>query len=225
MKTRVIALSSLLIASVLTARAAVVLVISSAALGGNDTTDWSTLGPVDNPVTSPFTTLTTGGRTFSGDSASELNQQDGITWNGNFAPGTLVLTSFAAPMTFSFAQPIFGAGAHIQPQEVEDNDGPFIAQIQAFNALDTLVGTFTRLGISSRTGDGTAIFIGIKSDLAEISKITFSFTATQSDNLGVMGLSDLSISATAVPEPATYAVAAGAGLLAFAGWRRRAGRA
>jgi hypothetical protein len=40
-----------------------------------------------------------------------------------------------------------------------------------------------------------------------------------------MGLSDLSISATAVPEPTTYAVAVGAGLLAFAGWRRRAGRA
>lgn len=225
MKTRVIALSSLLIASAVTARAAVVLVTSSAALGGNDTTDWSTLGPVDNPVASPFTTLTTGGRTFTGLSASELNQQDGVTWNGNFVPGTLVLTSFAAPMTFSFAQPIFGAGAHIQPQEIEENDGAFTAQIQAFDALDTLVGTFTRVGISSRLGDGSAIFIGIKSDLAEISKITFSFTATQSGILDVMGLSNLSISATAVPEPGTYAVAVGAGLLAFAGWRRRAGRA
>jgi hypothetical protein len=183
MKTRVVALSSLLIASVLTARAAVVLVTSSAALGGNDTTDWSTLGPVDSPVTSPFTTVTSGGRTFSLDSASELDQQDGSTWNGNFAPGTLVLVSFAAPMTFSFAAPIFGAGAHIQPQEIEENDGAFTAQIQAFDAMDTLIGAFTRVGNSSRDGDGSAIFIGIKSDLAEISKITFSFTATQSGTL------------------------------------------
>ncbi len=225
MKIENIAAAFLVAASALTAQGAVVLVTSSAALGGNDTTDWSTLGLVDNPVSGPFTTVTTGGRTFTCDSSSELNQQDGITWNGNFVPGTLVLTSFGAPMTFSFAVPVFGAGAHVQPQDVPGNDGAFTAQIQAYDAGNTLLETFSSAGTSSLLGDGSAIFIGIKSDIAEISKITFSFTATQSGVLSVMGISDLSISASAVPEPATYAVAVGAGLLAFAGWRRCAGRA
>ena len=223
MKIRNIAALALAITSALATNGAVVLVTSSAALGENDSTDWSALGVIDSLHASPLNTTTLGGRSFtattSGGGDFQRYIQDGVDWNGNFAPNTPLLYSGDAPMTFVFAVPIRGAGMRIQP---DDNQiGAFTAKIGAFGTGDVLLGTFTSVGYGNQTADGSALFIGAKSDADDIAKIKISFTATQLGTLEFMAISDISISA--VPEPATYAMTAAAGLLAFAGWRRRAG--
>jgi hypothetical protein len=212
---------SLLVGSV--CQASVFLVTSSAGLGGNDSTDWASLGAVDSLHASPLSALTVGGRPFTATTTGGDWQhyiQDGVDWDGNFANGAALLYSAGAPITFSFASPIVGAGMQIQP-----NDGlvgAFTARIEAFDAGDTSLGAFTETGFGSHAADGSAIFIGIRSDTANIAKFTVSFTDTLNSEYNFMAISNISISA--VPEPAIAPALTAVGLLGLAACRRRATR-
>jgi hypothetical protein len=67
--------------------------------------------------------------------------------------------------------------------------------ISAFDDRNNLLGTFSRLGVSSGTRDNSVVFLGVQSDTAKIKKLVFQ---TTSPNRG-FGINRVSI--TTVNEP------------------------
>ena len=212
---------TMVLASAATSNAAVVGVSSAAALHADDSIDWGQLGPVAtwvNPGTSATSagglvaTLNTAGTGFQ-----RIDQGSG--WNGNFSNGEhLLWTSGQGPdITINFDHPVYGAGAQIQANFF----GAFVAEI--FGSNGSLLGSFTENGSSNANGDGSAIFIGLKSALKEITQIQFvlpsAYYAPNDFSIGSLQIS------SCVPEPSTW----GMMLVGFLGVgfavRRRARRA
>ncbi|MEH2191347.1 MAG: hypothetical protein V7K98_01585 [Nostoc sp.] len=140
----------------------------------------------------------------------------------NFAPGDFILfggidpTGFiplppgtpdpgtqgnGEPLTISFAQPVFGAGTQIA---IDTSKLQVETSITAFDNANNLLGTFTVPNISSLALDNSAVFLGIRSDTANISRLVFSSSAPQ------FGLAINRVSIIEVPE-STYTLA----ILAF----------
>ncbi|HVR55690.1 MAG TPA: hypothetical protein VMT72_02535 [Pseudolabrys sp.] len=159
------------------AQASIVGINSDASLGAFDSITWSQIGPSNVTYTSPQNVVSNGGVhatvTSAGNQFQTPVQPD--DWSGNFASGTTALWTFhgGPDITITLAQATMGFGAQIQ----SDNYGLFTAQIKAFNARGSLLGTYTENGTSTRDGDGSAIFIGLLDDSADISKIVFNLTA------------------------------------------------
>ena len=215
---------------------AVSLVTNRADLKGNDSIDWSSLGKVLNPFNPNFADFL--GFSFSGTSAGGLGLDVDINPINppitppfvfktapipqgiptNFANGDFLLFTglqfglFPAPgnpgpISISFAQPVRAAGAQI----AVDDEPNFVGTIKAFDINDNLLDSFNVNGTSSTALDNSAIFLGVKSALAEISRIEFS-----SDfNNRAIGINTLSIDNPAIPEPSlTMAILVmGSGLL------------
>ena len=215
---------------------AVSLVTNRADLKGNDSIDWSSLGQVLNPFNPNLADFL--GFSFSGTSAGGLGLDVDINPINppitppfvfktapipqgiptNFANGDFLLFTglqfglFPAPgnpgpISISFAQPVRAAGAQI----AVDDEQNFIGTIKAFDINDNLLDSFSVNGTSSTALDNSAIFLGVKSALAEISRIEFS-----SDfNNRAIGINTLSIDNPAIPEPSlTMAILVmGSGLL------------
>lgn len=201
---------------------AVSLVTNRADLKGNDSIDWSSLGKVLNPFNPNFADFL--GFSFSGTSAGGLGLDVDINPINppitppfvfktapipqgiptNFANGDFLLFTglqfglFPAPgnpgpISISFAQPVRAAGAQI----AVDDEPNFVINIKCFDINDNLLDSFSVNGTSSTALDNSAIFLGVKSALAEISRIEFS-----SDfNNRAIGINTLSIDNPAIPEP------------------------
>ncbi len=54
-----------------------------------------------------------------------------------------------------------------------DDSPSFTAFVSAFDKDDNLLGTFSTLGTSSLALDNSAVFLGIQSDKADISRLVF----------------------------------------------------
>lgn len=215
---------------------AVSLVTNRADLKGNDSIDWSSLGKVLNPFNPNLADFL--GFSFSGTSAGGLGLDVDINAINppitppfvfktapipqgiptNFANGDFLLFTglqfglFPAPgnpspISISFAQPVRAAGAQIAVDDAPN----FVGTIKAFDINDNLLDSFSVNGTSSTALDNAAIFLGVKSALAEISRIEFS-----SDfNNRAIGINTLSIDNPSIPEPSlTIAlIVMGSGLL------------
>ncbi|MEH2462347.1 hypothetical protein [Nostoc sp.] len=105
------------------------------------------------------------------------------------------------PFSISFAQPVFGAGAQIA---VDISNLEVETFITAFDNTNNLLGSFSVLSTSSLALDNSAVFLGIRSDTPNISRLVFSSSKPQ------YGLAINQLSILAVPEP-TYTLA----ILAF----------
>jgi hypothetical protein len=177
---------------------------SRAALAGNDYVNWNAaVGPLFTFVPNPSGFNSNNGLPMTismpgSNSFQRLDQNNG--WGGNFAPSDpLIFTNYeAGPMTISFSQPVYGAGAQIQ----RNLYGAFSATLQAFDSLGNPVGNFN--GNSNGNADNSAIFMGALSDSANISSIVFSVPGNPS------GFAINQLDIVTVPEPATI------GLLAIA---------
>ena len=196
----------LVLGSAATSNAAVVGVTSFADLGADDSLDWGQLGPATTWINKPATvTSGWGGLTASVDTAGTGFQridQGSPAFNGNFAAGTALLwTSGQGPdITIDLSQPVYGAGAQIQSNWY----GAFTAQIQELDGIGNVIASFTENGLSNAQADGSAIFIGLKSSLQDITRLRFILTsASKAPNDFAIGPVALAKCA-AVPEPATW---------------------
>jgi hypothetical protein len=97
------------------------------------------------------------------------------------------------PLSISFARPIFGGGTQIA---VDISNLEVETFISAFDNVNNLLGTFSVISTSSLALDNSAVFLGIRSDTPNISRLVFSSSDPQ------YGLAINQVSIIAVSEPA-----------------------
>jgi hypothetical protein len=209
---RLLALVTFIVSS---AQAQLTFVDDSSLLEPNDLISWSSLGPDGTQVATPFaidsflelsTTVTK-----SGDGLVQKLTQGVSSWNGNFPAGTPVLytTATGGSITLEFNSLVSGVGASIQPK---DNTTSFGATITALDSAGQVL-----LAQSVAGGTFTPVFVGFLSESGPIiDKVRFELTEPTRDfGIGYVAL------VNPVPEPSSYAIAFGLGLIAFAVGRRR----
>jgi hypothetical protein len=223
-------LSLVLVGSAL---AAPVEINSRAALGGDDFIDWGTLGPSGTPLGLTFPVTSNGGLTATVSStATPLGasraDQGPLDWNGSFAPGDELLFSGAGSarptVTIQFSTPVAGAGAQIEDAFLTGVSS-YIAGLQAFDSINTLLASFTQTGISTEgSGNNSAIFLGVLSDTANIDHITYRISEATNPLVG-FALNQLDIvttpRTTPVPEPGVSLLLVTSLVgIGVAGWKR-----
>ena len=204
---------------------AVSLITERSELGGNDQLDWSSLGQVFDPSTFdptvflPNTFSANSERNLgvtvdipvanSPSITPPFVFQTGFPPTGiptNFANGDFVLFTGLeppqagpfvpalgnpGPITITFDTPVKAGGSQL----AVDDTFEFEAFISAFDLEDNLLGMFSVDGTSSINLDNSAVFLGIQSDTANISRLVFS----SSEENRAIGINTLSI--VGVPEP------------------------
>ncbi|EDX78346.1 PEP-CTERM putative exosortase interaction domain protein [Coleofasciculus chthonoplastes PCC 7420] len=115
-------------------------------------------------------------------------------------------------LTITFDTPVKGAGTQI----AVDDTFSFTAFVTAFDANDTLLGSFSVPGTSSIELDNSAAFLGILSDKPNIKRVVYS--TSESDR--AFAINTLSLNTVPVPEPSSLAALAllGLGALTRACW-------
>lgn len=196
--------------------------VDRTSLNANDQVVWSSLGQVFNPFLPgppgppPFLGLTVAATSQQGRSltVSLPAPQPGVSppfvfrnalppqgIPANFTNGDFVFFTGLqlgapvptpgnpGPLTLTFAQPVFGAGA----QFAVDDTPSFTAFIEAYDSVGQRLGQFSQPGTASTNPDGSAIFLGIRSDQANISQIRFFSSApTQAIGIGTLSLATAS---------------------------------
>ena len=198
------------------AHAATVGVSSAAALGANDSIDWSQLGASLTIVAGPASVTSAGGVAATvndpGGILQRVDQGTPIGWNGNFADGTpLLWDANLGDITIDFSSPVYGVGAQIQNVD----DGKFTATVTSGGTVYNLPGWSDIPGV----GDGSAIFIGLLSDTA-ISSIVFHTVGAGGDEGFAIGPLLLK-TVEGVPEPAAWALMIGGVGMVGGALRRR----
>jgi hypothetical protein len=199
------------------------LVTSRTALAGTDSINWGTPGPAGTVVSNPFTILSTGGRSitvsqpavFGGFAVFEQTPPTtAASWNGNFAPGDLLLygglrgSKKSDPYTLNFGSAaVAAAGAQIE----SDYDGKFTAQVQALDANGNVLASFTENGNATQAADNSAIFIGISSTSANIYQIALSLTKAPSNTIGDFAINEFDFRTSPLAAGAPAATSASAG--------------
>ncbi|NEQ71960.1 MAG: PEP-CTERM sorting domain-containing protein [Okeania sp. SIO2C9] len=222
---------------------AITFITERAMLAENDQLNWSSLGQIFNPFSpdpsaflpNTFSAISTGGtginveipfqsspqitppfvfQTSSPPFGIPTNFADGdlILFTG-FNPATFPAVGNAGPITINFDSPVKGAGTQI----AVDDTLQFEAFISAFDKENNLLGAFSTNGTSSLVLDNSAVFLGVKSDIPEISKLVFSSSIPQR----ALGINNLSISTVTVSEPSTIMAIGILGFGLFLGKKRK----
>ena len=214
-----VAVSTTFITSIpLKVQAATLFVSQRSALQSNDQIDWFSLGKVLN-VRSPnpadflpnsFSATSKGNLGLNIDipQVDELTppfvfqtlpESEGVPTNfangdyllfTGFVPNTFPATGNPGPISISFDEPVKAAGTQIAVDDILN----FTAFISAFDAENNLLGSFSTPGTSSLALDNSAVFLGIQSDKADISRLVFS----SSESNRAFAINSLSIAS--VPE-------------------------
>jgi hypothetical protein len=168
-----------------------------------NTVFWSQLGTPNLTLTSPQSFTSIGGisGTVSSKGSLSLVEQCCVgltgTFNGNFAPGDIVLSS-SSPLTINFKTPVQTVGAQIQGNIIGD---VFTAEIQAFHGKK-LLGTFTETGSSGDVGNNSDIFLGVQDTKSNITRVAFEiFDSSGSQTVAINQMSVGSTKAHGVPGP------------------------
>jgi hypothetical protein len=193
---------------------ALTLITSRTALESNDSVNWAVLGPQFTDVPNPFSVKSSGGLGLTVSQTSGTFQrldQGGGVWRGNFAQDDALLftrRNNPGPITIDFDVPILGAGTQIQAAGGTTSIFNFPATIEAFDRLGNSLGSFTLQGTSEFGGvsDNSAIFMGVRSDSANIAKLTINGETEPGSGFAINQLDLVSTDVTSpksVPEPAS----------------------
>ncbi len=212
------AVLSLLLIGLSAAAQAQVIVTNRTSLGANDSVGWGQLGPVFSNPSNPSSFTSVGGMTgsvsLSNPNDDFVRRDQGLSggWGGNFSPGDQLLWTNLTPdtMTITLDSPVYGIGANFQ----QNFYGDFTAQLEAFDSNGNSLGAFTENGTSNGNGDGSAIFLGVEDNTANIKSITYSDSGLPNDGFAINELG-IKSSSEPVPEPGSLAMLFGAGLPAL----------
>ena len=128
------------------------------------------------------------------DTSTNFALNDYLLFTG-FSP-TVVPTGNPNPLTLVFDESVQAAGTQIAASGSEFID--YEVFISAFDDANDLLSTFSLPGISSGARDDSAVFLGVRSDTANIKRLVLSTSSPQRG----FGINTVSI-ATQVPEPST----------------------
>jgi uncharacterized repeat protein (TIGR02543 family) len=185
---------SLLVAALLLApqnsRAALTGIPAASGMVTNDIVDWGLLGDAGRAgisIGNPFDITSSLGLGVNGSQddglfirvdqdAADLTFTGG--WDGNFLQGTHLIATLSGPVTLNFDPPVEAVGFQINggigpAGGADGSDGAFTATIQAFDTNGASI-SYSQNGINTDTADGSAKFIGVASDSANISSIIIS---------------------------------------------------
>ena len=191
-------------------------VSSRAALNGADAIDWAQLGTDFTQITEPGNVLSSGGvAALVSNTGGELWRLDQGSFASNFAPGDALLWTYFAtgPLVVDFSVGLSRVGAQIASNDF----GAFTGVISVFDVGNVLLESHSFSGVSDDQADNSAIFIGVSRSTADIDRVEFSITGTNSPDFAV---NRLDFTVGVVPEPSTWALWL-AGLAAVGGIARR----
>jgi hypothetical protein len=214
-----------LVAFSISAHAGVITFVNSrVGLGANDLVTWGLASDDGQSVSSPYARVSTGGVTATATLTGGFTifENDGVnaSLSSNFASGDIVLDSAMSdgPITITFSSAVTAVGFQIQHLAL----GAFNGFLSVYGAGNILMGTVNAGGTTGFDNDGSALFLGARSDLRDIMSIQISVdqvSGTSALSINQMSLDTLNPS-TGIPEPSTFALVAGA-LAAFSFYRRK----
>jgi hypothetical protein len=196
------------------------------ALGPFVGVDWGVFGPDGTVITTPDS-RSVGGITIGVSSSEGILKRynEGSSFIGNFAPGDHLLGdagSQSDSFIVRFGSPVKGFGTQVEAHYIT---GPYNGSIDVYSATNTLLYTALFSGIRTSAEDNTAPFVGVTSDLANISYATFIIDQSFDPNLpprsGPLLINRLDVLAVPEPSPAALLAMALMGFFAF-GFRRKA---
>ena len=204
------------------ARSQVVVVNTRNGVVWNDFVNWAVLSPLEGGVPNPDTFSTNGGlsATASQPGLTFGHAIEGGSWGGNFALNDHLLWTnrSTGQVTITFASLISGGGAQFQ----SFNGGPFTAFIDALDAGNNVLASFSKAGSSNSNEDNSAIFLGVQSNLVNIHALRFNVhNGGGSDNAFAINRLDLRTTALGVPEPGVTAFTFALGVPVLLGLRKR----
>ncbi|HEV2677184.1 MAG TPA: PEP-CTERM sorting domain-containing protein [Aliidongia sp.] len=208
------------------AMAGIIADTSRAQLNANNTVAWSAFGADGSTLSTPvFEPVGSESVHVASSSGQLLINQQGTTWNGNFANGDSVLFQPNDSDSFivGFSTPVSAVGTQIE----SDTFGAFTGYMDFWSTTNVLLGEVSVSGNSSSAGDNSAVFIGGQSSAADISYVTFLVNVgnpsfPKQGDLGINQL-DFTTNGTSVPEPLSLALfGAGLGGLGLLRHRRTA---
>ena len=153
--------------------AAVMSVTSTSQMDITDRVDWGPLGPSGSYVPQPFHITSDHGlgmTVWKNNSSVVYQRIDlGSGYTGGFATGDHLLYALS-PTAFDikFDRPVRAVGTQLQRTEF----GAFVAYVLAFSG-DTQIGALQLGANTSNASDGSASFVGIKSDSRNITRVLF----------------------------------------------------
>lgn len=190
---------------------------------GGSTLDWFTLyGASGSSVSSTPVATGISGLTLSTSSTGSVARIDqGSGWSGGFLNGEALLwNQDNGILSLLFNTNVFAVGANIQG----DFFGAFTGYINAYDASNALLGSYSLGGNSNSSALGDQPFLGISS-VGGFRKVTFYITNSLSgQDFAINQLSVNGDVGDVVPEPATMTLLA-TGLIGMAGMTRRRRRA
>jgi|SRR5215467_1998303 len=198
------------------------------ALGPFVGVDWGVFGPDGTVISTPDSRSVGGVTVGVASSQGALKRYDeGTSFIGNFAVGDHLLGdagSESDSFIISFGSPVKGFGTQVESHYIL---GPYSGKIDLFSATNVLLFSAPFSGNNTLAQDNTAPFVGVRSDLANISYAAFLIDQSFNPSLPAFAGSLLvnRLDVIAAPEPSPLAVLATAflGFFSFGFLRRKAG--
>ena len=194
----------------LPAQAQLTFVTSQPALNGNDSIDWQSYGYAVNAFPDSTNLLTTNGIGFNVTDPFVANAFDPrgpfFPEPTDFTPAEIAqalriaASSPSAEISINFLTPVSAVGALLENRNANNNIGPtFTGYVSAYNGT-TLLGSFSETHTIQNLQDGSAPFLGVVSDTADITSVVYHVTDFNEFFIGPVSLKG---TPAAVPEAST----------------------